>query len=66
MRAEKAASRLTRLGQEAVLTQAASGDDLGARLLALVLAAQANGEDPEAALRATLRVVEDNLNGSSG
>jgi XTP/dITP diphosphohydrolase len=54
-RATKVASRLRRRGLEEALTQAAAGDDAGARLLAMVAELTAAGVDPDAALRATLR-----------
>jgi len=54
-RATKVASRLRRAGLEDELTDAASGTDAGARLLALVAELTAAGVDPDTALRATLR-----------
>jgi XTP/dITP diphosphohydrolase len=57
-RADKAASRLERAGLSALAGEAAEGPDLGARLMALVLEARARGEDPEAALRAVVRSLE--------
>jgi len=57
-RADKAASRLHRAGLSALAEQAAGGPAVGARLLALVLEARGRGEDPEAALRAVVRALE--------
>ena len=57
-RADKAASRLHRAGLSALAEQAAAGTAVGARLLALVLEARGRGEDPEAALRAVVRALE--------
>jgi XTP/dITP diphosphohydrolase len=57
-RADKAASRLERAGLSALAQEAADGADLGARLMALVLEARSRGEDPEGALRAVVRSLE--------
>jgi NTP pyrophosphatase (non-canonical NTP hydrolase) len=57
-RADKAASRLDRAGLSALAEQAAGGTAVGARLMALVLEARGRGEDPEAALRAVVRALE--------
>ena len=57
-RADKAASRLQRAGLSALAEQAADGAAVGARLMALVLEARGRGEDPEAALRAVVRALE--------
>jgi XTP/dITP diphosphohydrolase len=57
-RADKAASRLERSGLSALASEAADGQGLGARLMALVLEARTHGEDPEAALRAVVRSLE--------
>ena len=57
-RADKAASRLHRAGLSALAEQAAGGTAVGARLMALVLEARGRGEDPEAALRAVVRALE--------
>ena len=54
-RATKVASRLRKAGLEDLLTEAASGDEPGARLLALVAELTAAGVDPDAALRGALR-----------
>ena len=60
-RATKAAGRLSTAGRLELAEAAAAGDDLGSRLFALVLEARADGQDPEAALRAVLRTLEDTL-----
>ena len=57
-RAGKAASRLDQAGLGALAVEAAQGDELGPRLLALVLEARRAGVDPEAALRALVRELE--------
>ncbi len=57
-RAMKVADRLERGGATSQAQAAAAGDDLGARLFALVVEARAAGVDPAAALRATLRRLE--------
>lgn len=54
-RADKAIGRLERAGLGDRVDAAVAGSDLGARLLALVREARADGIDAEAALRATLR-----------
>jgi XTP/dITP diphosphohydrolase len=54
-RADKAISRLERAGLGDRVDAVTEGDDLGARLLALVREARTTGVDAEAALRATLR-----------
>ena len=57
-RAHKAAGRLHRAGLGDLAASAAHGDDVGPRLLALVLEARVAGVDPEAALRAVVRELE--------
>jgi len=57
-RATKAAHRLDQAGLGDLTAAAAQGDDVGPRLLALVLQARAVGVDPEAALRAVVRDLE--------
>jgi XTP/dITP diphosphohydrolase len=57
-RANKAAARLSTAGRIELAEAAAAGDDLGSRLFALVLEARDNGQDPEAALRATVRELD--------
>jgi XTP/dITP diphosphohydrolase len=59
--ASKAAGRLSTAGRYDVAVSAAAGDDLGSRLLALVLEARDQGRDPEAALRATVRELDSEL-----
>ena len=54
-RAEKYVGRLEKAGRGELVDAAAAGDDVGARLLALVREARAAGVDAEAALRETLR-----------
>lgn len=54
-RAEKYVGRLEKAGRGELVDAAATGDDVGARLLALVREARAAGVDAEAALRETLR-----------
>jgi XTP/dITP diphosphohydrolase len=44
-----------------VAVAAAAAEDLGSRLLALVLEARERGLDPEAALRATVRTLDSRL-----
>jgi XTP/dITP diphosphohydrolase len=59
-RASKVAQRLSAAGSlDAALAAlaAAADDDLGSRLLALVLEARDQGQDPEAVLRATVRAL---------
>lgn len=60
-RAAKVASRLDRAGQagwlDSWVSGQAAGEDPGARLLRLVLDLRAEGTDPDAALRHTLRVL---------
>ena len=60
-RADKVASRLATAGRLDLAQSAAAGDDLGSRLFALVLEARENGQDPEAVLRAAVRVVASQL-----
>ena len=60
-RADKVASRLAGAGRLDLAQSAAAGDDLGSRLFALVLEARENGQDPEAVLRAVVRVVAGQL-----
>jgi XTP/dITP diphosphohydrolase len=57
-RANKAAARLHKAGLGDLAVEAAQGDDVGPRLLALVLEARTAGVDPEAALRAVVRELE--------
>jgi len=59
--AHKAAGRLSTAGRYDVALSAAADDDLGSRLLALVLEARDQGLDPEAALRATVRALDGDL-----
>ena len=59
--AHKAAGRLATAGRYDVAVSAAADDDLGSRLLALVLEARDQGLDPEAALRATVRALDAEL-----
>jgi XTP/dITP diphosphohydrolase len=54
-RATKVASRLRTAGLDDLLTEAATGDEPGARLLALVAELTAAGVDPDTALRGALR-----------
>jgi XTP/dITP diphosphohydrolase len=54
-RAEKYVGRLEKAGRGELVDAAAAGDDVGARLLALVREARSAGVDAEAALRETLR-----------
>jgi XTP/dITP diphosphohydrolase len=60
-RAHKAAGRLMTADRFDLAQAAAAGDDLGSRLFALVLEAREKGQDPEAALRATVRALEGPL-----
>src|SRR5665647_1194939 len=60
-RADKVASRLAAAGRLDLARSAVAGDDLGSRLFALVLEARENGQDPEAVLRAAVRVVAGQL-----
>jgi XTP/dITP diphosphohydrolase len=61
------AAKLQRRAQKAgVEVGPPAGDDLGARLFALVGAAVAAGEDPEAALRATARAYRDAVRAAEG
>ena len=58
-RAVKVAKRLERAGRRDLLDEAIDReDDLGAQLLRLVVEARAAGQDPSAALRSTLRTLE--------
>jgi XTP/dITP diphosphohydrolase len=59
--ADKAAGRLSTAGRYDLAVSAAADDDLGSRLLALVLEARDRGQDPEAALRATVRTLNVQL-----
>jgi XTP/dITP diphosphohydrolase len=54
-RADKVLARLSTAGRPDLARSAAAGDDLGSRLMALVMEAHENGQDPEAALRAAVR-----------
>lgn len=60
-RASKAAGRLSAAGRGDLVEAAATGDDLGSRLFALVLESTAGGQDPEAALRAAVRGLDSQL-----
>jgi XTP/dITP diphosphohydrolase len=61
------AAKLQRRAQKAgVEVTLPAGDDLGARLFALVGKAVAAGEDPEAALRATARAYRDAVRAAEG
>jgi XTP/dITP diphosphohydrolase len=61
------AAKLQRRAQKAGLdVDAPAGEDLGARLFALVGEAVAAGEDPEAALRATARAYRDAVRVAEG
>jgi XTP/dITP diphosphohydrolase len=60
-RAYKTAERLATAGRYDVAVAAAADDDLGSRLFALVLEARGRGQDPEAALRAAVRGLADQL-----
>jgi len=61
------AAKLQRRAQKAgVEATPPAGDDLGARLFALVGEAVAAGQDPEAALRATARAYRDAVRGAEG
>lgn len=61
------AAKLQRRAQKAGLDAATpAGDELGARLFALVGEAVAAGEDPEAALRATTRAYRDAVRAAEG
>ncbi len=57
-RADKVLARAERAG---LAVDGTAGDDVGARLLALVVEARAAGVDPEAALRARVRALESDL-----
>lgn len=57
-RAAKVVSRLDRAGRADLAEEAARGDDVGARMLALVVAARAEGVDAATALRGTLARIE--------
>ena len=57
-RANKAAARLDQAGLGSLTVEAAEGDEVGAKLLALVLEARRAEVDPEAALRAVVRNLE--------
>jgi XTP/dITP diphosphohydrolase len=59
--ADKAAGRLSMAGHYDLAVAAAADEDLGSRLLALVLEARERGLDPEAALRATVRTLDSQL-----
>jgi len=54
-RAHKVVARLSSADRLDLAQDAAAGDDLGSRLLALVIGARESGQDPEAALRAVVR-----------
>jgi XTP/dITP diphosphohydrolase len=60
-RASKVAGRLSRAGRFDLVEAAAAKDDLGSRLFALVLEARASDQDPEAALRSTVRALDGQL-----
>ena len=57
-RANKAAARLHQAGLGDLTVEAAEGDDVGRRLLALVLEARQAGVDPDVALREVVRGLE--------
>ena len=57
-RAEKYVSRLHRTGRDDLVDAAVAAGDVGAQLLDLVRRARAEGVDAEAALRETLRQLE--------
>ena len=57
-RANKAVGRLDQAGLDELALAAAEGEEVGPRLLALVLEARGAGVDPEAALRAVVRDLE--------
>lgn len=57
-RAAKVVARLDRAGRLDVAQEAARGTDVGARMLALVLAARDDGVDVATALRGTLQRIE--------
>jgi XTP/dITP diphosphohydrolase len=57
-RAKKATDRLDQAGLGDLAISAAQGEEVGPRLLALVLEARETGVDPEAALRAVVRELE--------
>ena len=65
-RASKAAGRLDQAGLGDVAAAAAAGDDVGSRLMSLVLQARRDGADPEAALRAVVRELEAATRASAG
>ncbi|GAA5021952.1 nucleoside triphosphate pyrophosphohydrolase [Terrabacter aeriphilus] len=58
-RADKTVGRLSKAGLAAVVDEVAAGDGIGSRLLAIVLAARADGLDAEGELRATLRELHE-------
>jgi XTP/dITP diphosphohydrolase len=58
-RAEKYVGRLEKAGRADLVDAATAGDDVGARLLAIVRAARSAGVDAEGALRETLRHLAD-------
>ncbi|WP_242652760.1 MazG family protein [Intrasporangium flavum] len=58
-RAEKYVGRLEKAGRGDLVDAAVAGEDVGARLLALVREARATGTDAEGALRETLRRLAD-------
>jgi len=60
-RADKVAARLSAAGKSDLALTAAAGGDLGSRLFALVLEARENGQDAEAALRASVRALTGRL-----
>ncbi|MBE3076455.1 MAG: MazG family protein [Actinobacteria bacterium] len=60
-RADKVAARLSAAGKSDLALTAAAGGDLGSRLFALVLEARENGQDAEAALRASVRALTGQL-----
>lgn len=60
-RAAKVVGRLDGAGRGALLDDAATGDEPGPRLLALVAALARGGVDPDAALRSVLRVLTERV-----
>ena len=64
-RATKVVSRLRQAGLQEALDEAVSGDEPGARLLALVAELTAAGTDPDTALRAALRDLVERVGPSS-
>ena len=65
-RAEKYVSRLHRTGRDDLVDAAVAAGDVGAQLLDLVRRARAEGVDAEAALRETLRQLEQRSAATDG